>query len=122
MWFQAHFIRRNGSVLIVINNLMPVRACSCPLRPLTAGAPPRCPAAKPRGPLQRASARLFVPSNMPPLAHSLVPGSCPLCSVQTDADIKWDALYDLKGTADDKTIMIDGERVPEVRLPSPVQS
>lgn len=38
---------------------------------------------------------------------------------QPDPKIKWDALYDLKGTADDKTLIIDGERVPEARHQPP---
>lgn len=49
------------------------------------------------------------------LADCASPAFMSVSPSQTEADIKWDALYDLKGTADDKTLVIDGERVPEVR-------
>ena len=34
---------------------------------------------------------------------------------QTTVGITWSRLYDLKGTADDKVLLVDGEPLPEVR-------
>jgi len=94
--------RPDGQTCIVMNNCLPVRAApaqrslALPAHCLPPASPPAC----------RARLCRLTPARAAPLTRRLQPHVT-----------HWSHLYDLKGTADDKVMVVDGKRIEEARHP-----